>query len=145
VQLSALRLIYLDRLCHNEEANRATHLASSSLQLRKFTPYTAASWDEPAIAAFSGEDCVAVVNYSYDEKQHTANVDFAFCSRNHPTALAMCLLGLRKKLREKPINYVRFTHHVGNEEMERAVAKLGLTPFTMSYRVPASMFGKRAA
>jgi hypothetical protein len=98
--------------------------------------WQAAGWDSPAIVAMHDGKCVAGINYSIDEKQLIAHVDFAFCNGEHPSAFAACLLRARKKIAAAKLREVRFAMHRGNAPMEKLVRKLKLQPHSLSFRVP---------
>lgn len=127
----------IERLCHDPAISGATYEASVSLISRGFIQWPAPSWDAPTIAVMDAGQCVAAINYSHDDKQKTANIDFAFCAPTHPKALVLAVLSARKIFRAMAVRYVTFTHHHGNAEMEKLVAKLRLKPHSLSYRVAA--------
>jgi hypothetical protein len=134
--ISGLRVIEIERLCHSEAVSKAAFSASNILIEKGFIRWPAACWDEPAIAVIDGNRCVAAINWSRDDKQRYASVDFAFCDGSKPQALAMCILRARKRLAEAGIHEVRFAHHEGNEQMAKLAHKLRLRPHSISYRVP---------
>jgi hypothetical protein len=127
----------LERLCHDQAISGATYEASVCLISKGFIQWPAPTWDAPTIAVIDAGECVAAINYSHDEKQQTTNIDFAFCAPSHPKALAVAVLAARRTFRAMQVRYVTFTHHHGNTEMEKLVAKLRLKPHSLSYRVAA--------
>jgi len=123
-------------LCHDREGLRAAYLAAQLLIDRRWHQWLAPTWDAPAILVFTGEICVAGINYSRDEKLRTVSVDFAWCSPARPQALAVCLIAFRREMRRHPTIEVKFAIHPDNGPMRKMVAKLGLQPASLSFRVP---------
>jgi hypothetical protein len=136
-----LRIVELERLCHDETVSKAAFKAGNVLIENGWQRWPAPSWDEPVIAVMDGNKCVAGINWSKNEKQRSAEVEFAFCDSESPQALVMCLLRARRRAAEAGLVEVRFAHHNGNEPMAKLVRKLRLQPHSLSFRVPV----KRAA
>lgn len=131
-----IRIVELDRLCHDATVSKAAFRAGNLLIESGWIQWPAPCWDEPVIAAMDGDECVAGINWSKDEKQLYAAVEFAFCDNKRPQALAMCLLRARKRADEAGLKEIRFAHHSGNEPMEKLVRRLRLKPHSLSFRVP---------
>lgn len=134
----------VERLCHDREGLRAAYLAAQVLIENRWHSWPAPSWDERALLVFAGEQCVAGINYSLDEKILTVSVEFAWCSPSRPAALAVCLAGFRRVLRQRPVHELKFAIHPDNRPMRKLVEKLKLKPSSLSYRVPATFFGRDA-
>jgi hypothetical protein len=133
----------VEKLALCREGLTSAYRAGMILQEKGWTMYPAPSWKEPAVLAFAGETCVAGVNWSRDENDGSANVDFAWCSPDHPTALTSCLLRLRERLRQTPPSWLSFTCHRGNEPMEKLVGRLKLEQHSAHYRVPKDFYEQK--
>jgi hypothetical protein len=131
-----MEIVELERLCHSEAASKAAFSASNILIEKGFIRWPAACWDEPAIVVMDCDKCVAGINWSKDEKQRSATVEFAFCDQSTPAAFAMALLRARKRVAEAGLGEIRFAMHHGNEPMQKLAAKLKLKPHSLSFRVP---------
>ena len=135
----------VEKLCKSQDGLLDAYRSGMALQEKGWVNYPAASWDEPAILAFVDDRCVAGINYSRNEDEDRVTVDFAWCSPDHPKALSACLLRFRKVLQKALPTSLNFTCHVGNAPMEKLVAKLGLSPRSQSYRVPATFYQAKLA
>ncbi len=131
----------LPKLCNSQVALTAAYKGGFCLQEAGWMRYPAASWDEPAIIAMVGDQCVAVLNYGEKEDDLYVNVSFAFCDPAHPRALVAVLSRFRAKFRGSKFERITFTCHNGNTQMAKAVALLGLTPKSMSYEMPVARLG----
>jgi hypothetical protein len=134
--MTAITIRAVDRLCHDEAGQRAAYLAAQVLIENRWHNWPAPGWDQPAILAFVGADCVAGANFNRDDVQQTVLIEFAWCDRQHPRALAVVLAALRQKLREQPTRRVRFACHPDNAPMLKLTRLLGLTPSSVSFRMP---------
>lgn len=127
-------IVELEKLCADQEIITACYREGLKLQEAGFCRYPPCSWDKPAIAAVMDGKCVACVNFGVDLDEKTANIDFAFCSPEHPHLLAKCLIIWRGKMVDQGVREVRFTYHAGNEAMHKAGNILGAELSSMTYK-----------
>lgn len=127
-------VVLLNHVCRNQGASVAAARGALSLMERGFSRYGHA-WDLPAIAAMDGSECVGVLLLEHLERENTLNVALAWCSDEHPRALAAMLLRLRDWCRFHSVSEVTFTAHQGNSHMEKAAAALQATMVSRTYRV----------
>ena len=136
-----ITIIELPKLSQSHAALTAAYRGGFVLQEQGWTRYPAASWNKPAIVAMAGDQCVGVLNFSEDDDDLILSIDFAFADPQHPAALTMMLARFRSKYRGSRFESIRFTCHPGNEQMMKAVAVMGLSPVSSSYRVPIERLG----
>lgn len=135
-----LELREVEKLALCREGMTSAYRAGMILQEKGWMLFPAASWNRPAILAFDGETCVAGVNWSRDDDDGSACVNFAWCAPEKPAALALCFLRFRASLRKHPPSWLSFTCHDGNEQMQQLVRRMKLRPHSHSYRVPSEFF-----
>lgn len=137
-----IRLVELAKLSQSQEALTAAYRGGLVLQERGWLRFPAACWDQPAIVAMAGDQCVGVLNYREVEDELYVSVDYAFAEPGHPVALATMLARFRSKYRGSRFESIRFGCHAGNAPMAKAVAALGLKPVFSSYTMPIERLGR---
>lgn len=130
------KVVEVDKISKNKTGITAGFKAGMYLQEQGWMRYPPVCWELPAVLVFDEDACVAGINYERLDDELRVAVRFLWCDQDHPAALAKALGHFRRLVRTLDVEVITFTCHEGNEEMQRAVDLLKLSPVSYDYEMP---------